>query len=149
MFKKLLGACVGLAMLGMAGTANATLITKIYDYDGNTFTDATGDFVGSSVTGWFTIECPAIGAGDCSSLPIANYASDVTSFSFSAGTLTITRPPFSRFSRTKDSRNVLSSSMCSNTSNKRRNVKRSAGLVAENRTESWESVARALRTSSE
>jgi hypothetical protein len=37
MFRKLLGAYVGLAMMGMAGTASATLITKTYDYDGNIY----------------------------------------------------------------------------------------------------------------
>ena len=31
MFRKLLGACVGLAMMGMAGAANATLILDAID----------------------------------------------------------------------------------------------------------------------
>jgi hypothetical protein len=92
---------LGLLVVAALATPQGAMADPIltYTYTGNTFTDATGSFVGSSVTGSFTIDCGlAFGAGqapgDCSNLGNAgrllNVAAAVTEFSFSAGGLTIT-----------------------------------------------------------
>jgi hypothetical protein len=90
MFKKPLGACVGLAMMGMAATGNATLI-KEYEYTGGLFLLAGGDFTTSdNVSGRFTVDCSlASPAGDCASLSYADYASAATDYSFIAGPVTL------------------------------------------------------------
>ncbi len=89
MFRKLIGACVGLAMMGMAGTASALSLT--YTYIGNNFTTALAPFTTSdSVTGSFTIDCGLTGgSGDCKSLAFGDISSAVTSFSFSSGPVSV------------------------------------------------------------
>ena len=73
-------------------TAQATLM-KTYTYTGNTFTSATGAFVGSSVSCSFTLDCASAGgAGDCSNLAFADYTSSISSWSFAAGPLTFLGP---------------------------------------------------------
>ncbi len=67
MFRELLGACVGFAMMAMAATlsppAAQAALTKTYDYTENTFSAATFPFGGSSITGSFTIDCGLAGGG--------------------------------------------------------------------------------------
>jgi hypothetical protein len=90
MFKKLLAACVGLAMISMAGTVNATLIKK-YEYTGGDFILAGDGFTTSdNVSGMFTLDCSlASPAGDCVSLFYDDYASAVLDYSFTAGPLAL------------------------------------------------------------
>lgn len=79
-----------MAVLG-ASKAQAVLI-KTYTYTGNTFTTAVAPWtLNDSISGSFTIDCGlAGGAGDCTNLPFVNNTAAVTSYSFSAGSLTIT-----------------------------------------------------------
>ncbi len=49
MYRKLIGACAGLAMMGMAGTANAITIGS-FTFDQNAFADAVGTTTGSILT---------------------------------------------------------------------------------------------------
>ena len=98
MARKLVGVLVGLVALGLAGTAEATLI-KRYTYTGNNFNSFSGppsfdsnDFV----SGFFEIDCGlAGGAGDCSSLTDfdAFGANAITKFQFGAGSLVIQEFP--------------------------------------------------------
>ncbi len=50
MYRKLIGACVGLAMMGMAGTANATLIGSTVEYD-RIFAGGDSSGLGTAVVG--------------------------------------------------------------------------------------------------
>ncbi len=88
MTRKLIGACVGLAMMGMAGAypsaSHATLFT--YDYLGNPFTSFAPPYTGNDmVSGWFTVDLSSN-----LNLPFVAYDTNVVSFSFSDGVQTIT-----------------------------------------------------------
>ncbi len=56
MLRKLIGACVGLAMMGMAGTANAISIGS-FTFDQTAFADAVGTTTGTITT--FVTVAPA------------------------------------------------------------------------------------------
>ena len=69
------------------GAANAQTI-KTYNYTGRNFETGFNSprfSLSDSITGTFSIDCAlAGGTGDCRSLPVADYAAELTSFSFTA-----------------------------------------------------------------
>ena len=79
MVRKLIGALVGLAMMGMAGTASAVVFD--YSYTGNPYTSAIGLYDNSmSVSVDFALDLPS-----ASLLPFVDHTSDITSYVFSDG----------------------------------------------------------------
>jgi len=73
-----------------ASTAQAALMA--YTYTGNNFNSINGTGITTSdfLSGTIIVDCGLIGgAGDCASLPFANYIPAMTSFSFSGGGVTI------------------------------------------------------------
>ncbi len=79
MFRKVIGACVGLVMMGLAGTVNASVI---YDYAGNEFAFVFGTVAaGDNLTGF--VEFSSVPT------PSETFKTDITSFSFTGGALTL------------------------------------------------------------
>ncbi len=76
MFRKLIGACVGLAMMGMAGTANAVSIGS-FTFDQNAFADAVGMTTGTITT--FVTDAAATFPTNTISIDAALTGSDLNS----------------------------------------------------------------------
>jgi hypothetical protein len=89
------------AMMTAFGASKAHAVYLTYSYTGNNFIhfDNAPQFENpfgpqDRITGSFTIDCGALGGGgDCSSLPYSDYASAVTSWSFTAGPYTLDSTP--------------------------------------------------------
>ncbi|MCZ6860062.1 MAG: PEP-CTERM sorting domain-containing protein [Alphaproteobacteria bacterium] len=78
MFRKLIGACVGLAMMGMAGTANAVPISiGSFTFDQTAFADAVGTTTGTITT--FVTVAPATFPTNTISIDAALTGSDLNS----------------------------------------------------------------------
>jgi hypothetical protein len=86
MFRKLIGACVGLAMMGMAGTANAISIGS-FTFDQTAFADAVGTTTGTITT--FVTVAPATFPTNTISIDAALTGSDLNSGVFCNAPCTI------------------------------------------------------------
>ena len=86
MFRKLIGACVGLAMMGMAGTANAVSIGS-FTFDQNAFADAVGMTTGTITT--FVTDAAATFPTNTISIDAALTGSDLNSGVFCDESCTI------------------------------------------------------------
>jgi hypothetical protein len=86
MFRKLIGACVGLAMMGMAGTAHAISIGS-FTFDQTAFADAVGTTTGTIVT--FVTVAPATFDINTISVDAALTGSDLNSGVFCQEACTI------------------------------------------------------------